>query len=494
VTGAILQARLLGLAGAGCLALAAAAAATALPAFGLKGLVGLAGLAGAVALAMLSGRPREVLLAGYIVVLTYNRQFFGIFVTVFGTPGSEGVYWTYADLMLLALVGTAALQDALGRGAPPHPAPGLATAPVLPLLVVAVLATLAADRPDLAMTDTVRVVKFALVLAWLQRNMDRPMWVTAVAALALVVALQAALGMAQVLLRADGGLSAVLSGQGTADIEEMRFNRASGSLAHPNMLASYLLLVVPAAFGLAVFARQAPLRLAGLAVGVIGMAAMLLTKSRAPGLLLLAALPLVVAAGVALRAITARAAIGGAVLGACLLGAALMPFMGDIVERFREDLGESVDFRAEYNRAALMVFDEAPLLGVGFGASSARMAELVPLVAMELQSLAEVAATANVRAAAPVHNLYLLMLAEAGALGLAAFVLLLLAATARGLRALAGTDGAARGLCLGFTIGILLQAVQQTVDFSFWIDPGWYSFALVLALLGTAPRLWGRAA
>jgi O-antigen ligase len=274
----------------------------------------------------------------------------------------------------------------------------------------------------------------------------------------------------------------------------MRFNRASGSLAHPNMLASYLLLVVPAAFGLAVFARQAPLRLAGLAVGVIGMAAMLLTKSRAPGLLLLAALPLVVAAGVALRAITARAAIGGAVLGACLLGAALMPFMGDIVERFREDLGESVDFRAEYNRAALMVFDEAPLLGVGFGASSARMAELVPLVAMELQSLAEVAATANVRAAAPVHNLYLLMLAEAGALGLAAFVLLLLAATARGLRALAGTDGAARGLCLGFTIGILLQAAQQTVDFSFWIDPGWYSFALVLALLGTAPRLWGRAA
>lgn len=493
MTGAFGQARLLGFAGAVCLALAATAIATILPGMGLKGVVGLAGVAGAVAVAMLSGRPREVLLAGYIVALTYNRQYFDIFVAVFDTPANEGVYWTPADLMLLALVGTAALQDALGRGGQAQPAHELAIAPIIPFLVVAVLSTLAADRPYLAMTDTVRVVKFAIVLAWLQRNMDRAMWVAALVALALVVMLQAALGIMQVLLRADGGLSAVLSGQGAINPEELGYNRASGSMAHPNVLASYLLLLIPAAFGLVVFARHPLPRLAGIVISLVGLAAMLVTKSRAPGLLLLGALPLVLVAGVALRAISVRTAVGGAILGGCLLGAALLPFMADIAERFRGDFSESVDFRAEYNNAALMVFDEAPLLGVGFGASSSRMGELVPFIALEVQGLAEVAASANVRGIAPVHNLYLLVLAEAGAVGLGAFVVLLAAGLVRGLRAVAATQGAVRGICLGFTVAIGLQAVQQTVDFSLWLDPGWYTLALVLALLGTAPRLWGRA-
>jgi O-antigen ligase len=296
--------------------------------------------------------------------------------------------------------------------------------------------------------------------------------------------------MMQVLLRADGGLSAVLAGQGAIDPEELGYNRASGTLAHPNILASYLLLLVPAAFGLTVFARYPLVRLAAIGVSLLGMAAMLVTKSRVPGLLLLGAMPMVVLAGVALRAIPARVAIGGTILGAIVLAAALLPFLGDIIERFTENWGESVTFRADYNRAALLVFDESPLLGIGFGASSARMEELVPLIAMEVQAQAAGAASANVRTSAPVHNLYLLLLAEAGALGLAGFVVLMLAGIARGMRAIAGTRGAVRGICLGLTVGILLEAVQQTVDFSLWLDPAWYSYALVLALLGTAPRLW----
>ncbi|CAH0295227.1 O-antigen ligase [Roseomonas sp. CECT 9278] len=490
MSSAPLPARLVGLTGVVGAALLAVALGAMIPQLGLKGLVGVAGLAGAVALAMLTGRPREVLLVGYIVALTYNRQYFDAFVAVFDTPANAGLFWTPADLMLLAMVGVTALQRALGRGAPARPGHELSIAPVLPFLVAALLTTLAADRPDLAMTDTVRVVKFALVLAWLQWNMDRPLWIAAVVGLTLAILMQAALGMMQVLLRADGGLSAVLAGQGAIDIEELGFNRASGSLAHPNVLAAYLLLLVPAAFGVVAFARHPLLRLAGIAISLVGLAAMLVTKSRAPGVLLLGALPLVVACGVALRAIPARLAIGGMILGSCALAAALLPFLGDIIERFSGDFSESIDFRADYNRAAVLVFDDAPLLGVGFGASSARMAEFVPLIALEIQALAEVAASASVRAAAPVHNVYLLILAEAGAIGLAGFVLLLLAGLLRGVRAIAATRGAVRGICVGFTIAILLEAVQQTVDFSLWLDPSWYTYALVLALLGSAPRLW----
>ncbi len=472
-----------------CGALVATGLAVALPQFGLKGLIAGGAAAGAVALAVASGRPREVFLAAYILALTYNRQYFGLFIEVFGTTRGTGVYWTPADLMLLCLFGSAVLEGAIGRARGVAREREIATAPVLFFLAAAVLTTLMAERPDLAMTDTVRIAKFALLLAWLHRHMDRSLWLTAVAALAFSMMLQSVLGVAQVVLRAGDGLLSVVGVGAGLDIETAMFNRARGTLGHPNMLGPYLLMLAPAAFGVVLFSRQPLLRLIALAVTVATMAGLLATKSRAPGMLMLASLPLAVIVAVWLRALSPRLAIGAALCGLLVLGAALMPFLNDIIARFTEDFGASIDFRGEYNRAALLVFDESPLLGVGYGGSGTRMLELLPVLAFELRQILAQAETLDMRTAAPVHNLYLLILAEGGSLGLAGFLTLLGWSVWRGIRASLLTEGAIRGICVGLTVGILLQAVQQTVDFSLWVDPSWYTLALMIALLGTAHRI-----
>nr|WP_245217306.1 O-antigen ligase family protein [Neoroseomonas nitratireducens] len=245
-------------------------------------------------------------------------------------------------------------------------------------------------------------------------------------------------------------------------------------------------MLAPGAFGLALFSRSRALRAAGFVITIAAMAGVFAAKSRAPGLLMLAALGGVALGALALRALPARAAAGGAIWALLLLAAALTPFAGDIAERFRGDFARSVTFRADYNRAALEVFDRHPLLGAGLAGSGARMAELSAGIALELAAVTATAESAGVRAAAPVHNLYILMLAEAGLPGLVGFLLLLGGILWRGAAAVRRCSGGTRGIALGLTLGIGAQAVQQTVDFSLWWDPSWYSLAIAAALLATA--------
>ena len=73
--------------------------------------------------------------------------------------------------------------------------------------------------------------------------------------------------------------------------------------------------------------------------------------------------------------------------------------------------------------------------------------------------------------------------------GLAAFVILVIGALAAGVSAVWKTEGVWAAACAGLLVGITGQLLQQTMDFSLWVDPAWYTFALMIALLGTAPTL-----
>src|SRR3954471_23256380 len=87
----------LGVAGALTLAAVAVAVAVTISQMSIKSaLFVAAGVAGALAIAV-SGRAKEVLLGGYIIALTYNRQYFS-FNDIFGDYGSQGLYWIPADL------------------------------------------------------------------------------------------------------------------------------------------------------------------------------------------------------------------------------------------------------------------------------------------------------------------------------------------------------------------------------------------------------------
>nr|WP_255568617.1 O-antigen ligase family protein [Neoroseomonas alba] len=467
----------------------AASLAVALPQLGAKGLAALLGLGMIGAVILWTGRPKEVFLAFYVLALTYNRQYFDVFDRIFGGMPGEGLYWIPADLMLFCLFATSVLERALGRDTTPPRVREFAAAPVLPFLVAALLSTLVAERMDLAAADTVRIVKFTLLLVWLHRNMTRSLWLTLVGALAASITLQATLGTLQVVFKAGQSLLSIVGAGGPDALPEEIDNRARGTLGHPNMIAPYLLMLAPGAFGVAVFSRHAPLRLLALVITVITIAGMVATKSRGPGLLLLVALIGVAMAGVWLRALSPKALIGIGIWALLAIALALLPFLSDIIERFRGDFGVSITFRADYNRAGMLVFSENPLLGIGFGGSPERMGQLWWVIADELRQVTRFAQLAGVRAGAPIHNAYVLMLAEAGALGFLGFCILLVATILRGIRGALLTEAGSRGVCVGLTCGMIVQMVQQTIDFSLWWDPSFFTLALIAAVLGTAPRI-----
>lgn len=439
--------------------------------------------------AMLSGHPKEVFLVGYILSLTYNRQYFS-FDGLLGSYGSNSLYWVPADPFLLLLLGVSAWEALTGRSTAWRHPPGapLGAGPVLPFLAVCCVSSLLALRPDWAFNDLFRVVKFTVLLIWLHHNLTPRLWLVAVVTLGASTGLQAALGVVQVMTKAGAGLLGMV-GLGTefvdaaTDIE----NRARGTMGHPNYLAPYLLLLAPAAFAAALFSRVPWIKLACLAVTLIASAGMVASASRSPIAITALVLAAVAAIGVWQRVLSAKVALGCGILALGIVGVMALAYADRIMERLEGDLTASVDFRLDYNRAALAIWNDHPLLGIGPNNSILELGRHAPLFVEIIQGLDKYRDTVNVRAA-PVHNVYLLFLSETGALGLAAFLLLVAGVMWRGLRGAVASEGAVRGLCIGAVVGLAGQLIQQTVDFSLWYDPSWYTLAIVAGLLGAVPQ------
>ena len=462
-----------------------AAGVAVLPELGLKVMVGLAAIAGAVTLAVGLGRPREVLLAAYIAALSYNRQYFS-FDAILGDSGTQGLYWIVADpvLAMLLLSSLVARDDTAGDHAPL----GAVLLPILPFLFVCCVSSMMATRPDWAANDTYRVIKFAILLAWLHWNMNRSLWLTAIVTLAVVGLLQSLLGLTQVLLKGEASLLAMagLATQ-TGGIETEIENRARGTLGHPNMFAPYLLMLVPAAFGMALFTRQRLLCLVGLGLTVIGLVGVFVSKSRAPIALLGFALVLVAITAVYMRALSVRVFLGAAIILTAIGALAILPLLEQIIERIQGDLVSSVTFRSDFNTAATLIWNDHPIWGIGPNNLNLDLRRHFPLLADLVRDTEQFRDAGNARSPT-VHNVYYLMLAETGLLGLAAFLFLVGASLTRAVGAAARTEGAVRGLCIGIAIGLFAQFLQQMVDFSLWYDVCWFTFAILLAIVGTAAR------
>src|SRR2546430_3792848 len=84
----------------------------ALTALAITGLVGEASLKSRVAIlaallfpvvAVVTGRLKQLLLMGWIISLTYNRQYFS-FEALTGNLGTQGPYWIVSDIFLAGLL------------------------------------------------------------------------------------------------------------------------------------------------------------------------------------------------------------------------------------------------------------------------------------------------------------------------------------------------------------------------------------------------------
>lgn len=447
-----------------------------------------------VVIAGASRQPRRVFLFVWIVVLTYNRQYFS-FGAMLGDHGGQGLYWIPADLVFAVLLILWAYEAVVTNRVSAS-----SVQPVwkwlVPFIVACGLSALAADRMAWGLFEFVRVLKFALIVLYVRRTFGRTEWWVCVAALGFAVTVQSTLGILQVVFNVGAGLRSLLGGMEvdesvTLELLGQRQHRAAGTMIHPNFLGPYLLLLIPMFIALWLTLRHRLGRIVSLMVAILGLAGVGCTLSRLPWVVA-AVEVLLVFAGLTWRGLLkARLSLGLVVVGCLLLLIAVVPLAGVIEQRVRSDLRTAYHFRGRYNRAAMQMWSSAPFLGVGLNNFYLHLPRYAPdLVAAQASRDAQ--QEFSLRTFAPVHNLYLLILCESGVVGLAAFLLLIVGVFRVGLRAIWSTDGAWAAACCGLLVGVIGQLLQQTMDFSLWLDPGWYTFALMFALLGTAPALAGQ--
>ncbi|TJZ83898.1 O-antigen ligase family protein [Paracoccus hibiscisoli] len=425
-----------------------------------------------------------VLIFALAMALSYNRQFYS-FDDWLGDYGSFGLFWTLADgLMVVIMLVALARAAVTGQGSASGPR-GLSVEVPLVLLVAAMaLSALHTETLPPALFEMMRVAKFLLYFLVLRAIMDRDLARVLMVAVGVMIVLQCALGVMQV-ARGAGG-----SGLGSLEAQtgEMAY-RATGTTGHPNMYAPFLLMPTLGFVALGLAGRAGVHRLALLA-GAAGALAIVLSQSLAPVAAMLAGLACLAVAHLARGVVRPQRVLGAAVVLTTLGFLAVLPLASRIMERLAGDLGGSVEFRASYNDAAIGIWRLDPVVGVGpahfmtelpaFHADYARIND-------DIQAGRKIA---NVRAIAPVHNVYLWILAEIGLLGLTCFLLFLGATGWLFHQAARGADPGNR-----FFVGVFwgfagLCAVQVT-DFSLWWDHQLMMLTLLLALAVQVRRQGG---
>ncbi|MGU3539185.1 O-antigen ligase family protein [Methylobacterium sp. A54F] len=242
--------------------------------------------------------------------------------------------------------------------------------------------------------------------------------------------------------------------------------RAAGLKVHPNILGYYYEIVWPLALALALSRGPRLLRLVGAAGALAALAGVVLTLSRAAwGTFPLSAL--LVAVLVYRDRLTSRASLRVMAL-LIVAGGIAAVFVGPTIwERIFADDGGSASQRGPLNAAALALFRQFPVFGVGLNNFGNMFATLDTTGASRTIGLFE-------RSNHVVHNLHLLVLTEVGIVGYAAFAAVFGLAILRGLacawRAPVGDPLAAVAAAGG--IGLLAHLLHGLVDPGFRLNLG----------------------
>lgn len=457
-----------------------------------------AGLVALCVAALGTRRPKLVLLFAWIVSLTYNRQYF-TFEAFAGNNGAQGPYWIIADLFLLLLLVLWAYERVvLKRVSRTNAAP--AHLFFLPLAFAGLVSALGADRPDWALYELVRAVKVLVILLYVRANFTREEWVTSAVALTLAAVMQAGLGTAEVATKRSGLMGVLGFSQPAADLpEELQqenfygWHRATGTMNHPPNLACYLLLILPLPLAFALTATDQRVRTLCALAGLVALVGLACTLSRWPWVLAAGQIALLVLALTWTGLLPVQRTLGLAAVGTFVALVTILPLSNFIVDRMTRDLSRSVEFRENENKVAMAMFADHPLTGVGLNNYILHLAKYGSEMVWALDNPDIAVKRLRVRFIAAPQNGFLLPLAEMGIAGLCAFLFYLAGVVALGVRAVAHSDGWRRPAVIGLLIGILGVVAQQVVDYSFWVDPVFYSFALVAAMLATAPVLTTQA-
>jgi O-antigen ligase len=439
-----------------------------------------------------SRHAKAVFLFFWVIALPYNRMYFSVFEKLFGDNGPHGLYWIPSDLVFLILMGLW-LHEMLIHKQQNRPHGDRLWPWLLPFVIAGVISSLGAEQINWGFFEVARLLKFGLIVLYMRYNLGKVEWWTCVAALGCSALFQSSLGALQVAMRSVGGLLSM--GGGDASAQELGLAamggwiRAVGTIGHPSNLACYLLIPLPILAGLALTIRPPAVRAMCALLAIANLAGLGCTLSRWPWALAAGQLLLLAVLLMVMRILPLKQVIGIASVGGFISMLSLMPLTDFIYERLTRDLKASLDFRAKDTRIAMRIFTESPLIGVGLNNYAVQLLKYDPDIGWALEHEDVARNVMHVRTFVALHNFYLFMLAETGAIGLTALVFFFLGVIRIAIRAIMATTSTWRVACTGMLLAILGVLAQCFVDFSLWVDPLLYTFALIVGLLVTAPAL-----
>jgi len=462
--------RVLPLAGIG---FAAAAGAIALSAAPLKfAVVGLAAAFGGVG-ALIVGRLYRLtplLLVALAVGLTvkldvsFLQHFEAVGQYLPSIGGGAGLTVSVALLVATALI--VAKLTGLGEDAPGLRLDRPLVLTQLGFLIAGLLSLSNATDPAYLWFDTWRFAGLLLVSVAVSNLSESDIRTLALAICALCLVQTAVAGL-QYVSGSELGLSVL----GEEQIVEENINfsaqrRAGGLKVHPNILGYYYEFVWPLALALALSRGPLLLRLAGAAGAASALVGVVLTLSRASWLTFPVSAALLILLVYRDRLFSRTSLI---VLGLlAIVGAVAALYAGPLIwERLTADDGGSAAQRGPLNAAALALFEQFPIFGVGLNNFGNQFAVLDRTGLSRLAGLFD-------RSNHVVHNLHILILTEVGVVGYAAFALVFGIGIARGFRAArrAPVGDPLAAIAAACAVGLIAHLLHGLVDPGFRLNLG----------------------
>lgn len=425
----------------------------------------------ALAVGMLAVRERSLFVL-FVLVLSiqalFHKNLGPINLEVSG--GAWGVYVTSVDVLLIVLYGLWLVEGSLVADLRAAMSQGVVLVPLLALLAAAPSLLVATDL-NLAAGELIRMGwMYALYLYVALRVRTRRELAVVLGALLLIAVAQGAVAAWQ--WRSGVVPDLPITGAGRElvprALELGETLRPSGTVIHPVFLGAVMGPIALLALSLAINIPRPSLRLLFLAAVPLAIAPMILAQARA-ALFGLAIAVVVLVAG-SLRG--GRLPLRAVVAGLATLGALAVLFGEPLQRQVFDNLGSDqfrleLESRLELNRVALDMIADAPLLGVGLNNFEA--------------ALDRYDTYGLIFAENPVHNLYLLVWSETGAVGFLGLMISVAVLATAALRLARVPDPLLSGLGAGVGATYVFFFAEEMTVFSlrqdwplllFWIVAG----------------------
>ena len=416
---------------------------------------------------LVMGEIRRVLLLSLVAAIPLNLAFAPLGRVPYHAGGAPAgtVLYPYDFTLILLIV--LRLLDILGKGKPIR----FCSVDVVAVLLIiwTALSIYNSSYIRLSLFELLRMTKLYLLSRVVASSVKRKRDIQDVV-IALVIGLivQGVICLLQYVAGIDLGL-------GLFTVGDLR--RVSGTVGWPNTLGAYAATVLSVTLALWIYSARGRVRMAIGAACIAGLFSLILSFSRGAWISLLAGVALILFWGWRTTRLGTKSirSISLIALAAAVVG---VLFATSITARLTEvhpDMEVLVD-RMQLNRVAINMINAHPLLGVGINTFVDTMKQYDTTGVTHYFPQ-------------PVHNVFLLVAAETGLVGLGLFLLLMFMAFRAALQAAKSDDRFLSASAIGISSGLIVLLVNNVADCHLRTDILYALFWLLIGLAVAVKRM-----